>query len=322
MTPRIRPVGRDDLAAVRAALVASWHATYDPIHGAAKVTEITDRWHALPALSRQVDRPGTVFLMAEGADGGVLGSALAHVDDGEEACLRRLYVTPGGEGRGLGRLLLDETLARLAERDAWLEVEPRNTRAIRFYEREGFVLDRPAQGCGGRADLEAVIMRRPERPIARAVVDADAQDLFGLLTLAFAEYPGCYIDPHDDYPEIVRPATRLSQAKTTFWVIEDRSGRVRACCGVKAPDADGTAELTKLYVRRDQRRRGLAAHLVRLVEDAARAAGARRLVLYTDTRFTKAHRLYEHMGFSRFGEERALHDVSGSVEYGYGKALG
>ncbi|MGJ3265094.1 MAG: GNAT family N-acetyltransferase [Salinarimonas sp.] len=322
MTPRIRPVRAEDVAAVRAALVASWHATYDRLHGAGKVSEITDRWHALAALSRQVDQPGAVFLVAEDEEGAVLGSSLAHVADDGEACLRRLYVTPGAEGRGLGRRLLDETLARLAERDVWLEVEPRNERAIRFYEREGFVLDRRAEGCGGRDDLQAVIMRRPAGPIARAVVDADAQDLFGLLTLAFAEYPGCYIDPHGDYPELVRPATRLAAGGTTFWVIEDRGGRVRACCGIKGPGTDGVAELTKLYVRGDQRRRGLGARLVHLVEDAARARGARRLVLFTDTRFTKAHRLYERAGFVRVGGERVLHDISGSVEFQYEKTLG
>ncbi|GGK44332.1 GNAT family N-acetyltransferase [Salinarimonas ramus] len=321
MTPAIRPVAREDLAAVRAALVASWHATYDRFHGAAKVAEITDRWHALDALARQVDRPGSVFLLAEGEGGAVLGSSLGQVDDAGEACLRRLYVAPGTEGRGIGKRLLEETLARLAERDVWLEVEPRNVDAIRFYEREGFVLDRPAKGCGGRDDLEAVVMRRPERPVPRLVTDADAQDMLGLLTLAFAEYPGCYVDPHGDYPELVRPRSLLSAAGTTMWVVEDRNGRVRAFCGIKGPDADGVAELTKLYVRGDQRRRGLAAGLVSLVEETARARGAHRLQLFTDTRFTKAHRLYERLGFTRFGEERPLHDVSGSVEYGYAKKL-
>lgn len=316
---RIRPVVAADLEAVRAALVASWHATYDRFHGAAKVTEITDQWHSLAALSRQVGRPGSVFLMAEEA-GRVLGSAYAHVDDADEVCLRRLYLAPGVEGRGLGTRLLDETLARLAERDVWLEVEPRNARAIRFYERAGFTLDRPAGSCGGRTDLDAVVMRRPDRPVARAATDADAQDLFGLITLAFADYPGCFVDPHDDYPDLVRPATSAAAAGTLLWVVEDARSRVRGCVGLKAAK-DGVGELTKLYVRGDQRRKGLGAHLVALVEDAARRRGDTRLVLWTDTRFTTAHRLYERLGFARDGEARALHDVSGSWEYPYAKKL-
>lgn len=318
MSARVRPVRADDLDRVRAALVASWHATYDRFHGAAKVTEITDQWHSPAALSRQVDRPGSVFLLAEGQGGAVLGSAFAHVDDAGEACLRRLYVTPGVEGRGVGRLLLDETLARLAERDVWLEVEPRNEAALRFYQREGFALDRLLSAGG---EHEAVVMRRPDRPVARAVVDADAQELFGLITLAFAAYPGCYVDPHDDYPDLVRPATRAAATGARLWVVEDVRGRVRGCVGLKAANAEGAAELKTLYVRPDQRRRGLGAHLVRLVETEARARGDRRLGLWTDTRFTDAHHLYERMGFVRTGPERALHDVSGSLEYPYAKPL-
>ncbi len=37
----------------------------------------------------------------------------------------------------------------------------------------------------------AVARIRPAR-------DDDAQDLFGLLALCFADYPGCYVDPHED----------------------------------------------------------------------------------------------------------------------------
>ncbi len=47
-------------------------------------------------------------------------------------------------------------------------------------------------------------------PNLRAAIDADAQDLFGLLTLCFAEYPGCYTDPHGDLPDLVKPATGKS----------------------------------------------------------------------------------------------------------------
>jgi len=38
----VRTVGAHDLEAVRALLMETWHATYDGIYGAAKVTEITD----------------------------------------------------------------------------------------------------------------------------------------------------------------------------------------------------------------------------------------------------------------------------------------
>jgi hypothetical protein len=52
----------------------------------------------------------------------------------------------------------------------------------------------------------------------------------------------------------------------------------------------------------------------------ARAAGKRRMILWSDTRFTKAHALYEGMGFIREGE-RDLHDSNHSREYGYWKGI-
>ncbi len=46
----VRTASERDLVAIRALLVETWHATYDAIYGAAKVTEITDEWHSIASL--------------------------------------------------------------------------------------------------------------------------------------------------------------------------------------------------------------------------------------------------------------------------------
>jgi putative acetyltransferase len=51
-------------------------------------------------------------------------------------------------------------------------------------------------------------------PVLRSVVDEDAQDLFGLLSLCFAEYPGCFVDPHDDLKDLRAPGSH--DRKTAF----------------------------------------------------------------------------------------------------------
>lgn len=154
----------------------------------------------------------------------------------------------------------------------------------------------------------------------RPVRDDDAQDLFGLLTLCFAEYPGCYTDPHDDMPDLLRPARAIAQKGGVFWVVEDARGRVGACASVDFPQA-GSAELHRLYVRPDMRRRGIAGHLVGLVEEHARRQGAGRLFFWSDTRFADAHRLYERRGYRRGPQVRDLGDISNSREYFFEKAL-
>ena len=82
-----------------------------------------------------------------------------------------------------------------------------------------------------------------------------------------------------------------------------------------------TWEICKLYLARDRRGTGLAEALLRQAETHAVAAGAARLLLWSDTRFTRAHRFYEKHHYLRAGPIRALHDLSNSLEFGYAKPI-
>jgi len=152
----------------------------------------------------------------------------------------------------------------------------------------------------------------------RIVRDTDAQDLFGLITLCFAEYPGCFADPHADLADLVHPAQTAAARDQLFLVVEDDTGRVQACIAVDFPD-NVTAEMHRLYVRPDARGRGLATDLIGLVEAHARARGVERIILWSDTRFLTAHALYEKRGYVRLAGSRDLGDVSGSVEWCFEK---
>lgn len=154
----------------------------------------------------------------------------------------------------------------------------------------------------------------------RPARDDDAQDLFGLIALCFAEYPGCYLDPHGDLPDLKAPASAFSGGTSAFWVVEDDRGRVGASIAVDRP-AGETAELHRLYVRLDLRGRGLATHLVTVAEDHARRHGARYMLAWSDTRFVTAHRLYQRLGYLQAAEPRALGDISQSREFRFDKRL-
>lgn len=154
----------------------------------------------------------------------------------------------------------------------------------------------------------------------RLAEDGDAQDLFGLLALCFADYPGCFVDPHDDLKDLRAPGSSFDGKGGAFWVVEDESGRICACVAVDFPE-EAAAELHRLYVRPDQRGRGLGAALVRQVELHARSKGANRIFFWSDTRFTTAHRLYKRLGYRQTEGERELGDISNSIEYRFEKAL-
>jgi GNAT superfamily N-acetyltransferase len=56
---------------------------------------------------------------------------------------------------------------------------------------------------------------------------------------------------------------------------------------------------------------------VEVVLEWCRAGGVSRLVLWSDTRFDRAHRLYEGMGFARTGERELPDDPNDTREFGY-----
>ena len=154
----------------------------------------------------------------------------------------------------------------------------------------------------------------------RAVTHADSQDLFGLLALCFAEYPGCFVDPHEDMPDLLTPTVWLTEKQGAFWVVDDARGRVMACLGVDMPKP-GISELHRLYVRPDARGRGLAKELTAMAEDWAMARKSTQIVAWSDTRFTNAHSLYQARGYVRQPETRLCGDVSNTTEFCFIKAI-
>ncbi|SDA75692.1 GNAT family N-acetyltransferase [Mesorhizobium qingshengii] len=136
----VRTAGERDLVAVRALLVETWHATYDAVYGAAKVTEITDDWHSIVSLRSRLTRPNSEFLVAD--DGKRIGGMAfaAATADAKVIMLNQLYVHPDCQRRGIGQALLDEIEASFPEaRTLRVEVEEANGGAIAFYRSAGFL---------------------------------------------------------------------------------------------------------------------------------------------------------------------------------------
>lgn len=155
----------------------------------------------------------------------------------------------------------------------------------------------------GRSDI------RPGR-------DDDAPALIALVARCWADYPGCIMDLDDEVPELRAIATHYRDRGGALWV-EDA---VRGMCATKPLDAEAW-ELCKVYVHPAHHGAGLAHHLVDAAEAHARTGGARRMDLWTDTRFDRAHRFYEKRGYVRVGVPRPLHDLSNSWEHNYTRML-
>jgi putative acetyltransferase len=152
----------------------------------------------------------------------------------------------------------------------------------------------------------------------RPVSDKDSQALIELIGVTWSEYPGVVLDVDREEPWLRSPASYYSEHGGSFWVAVGDDGALHASIGIR-PAPDEAVELKSLYVAAAGRRGGLGSGLVRMVEDEAAGLGARRIVLWSDSRFIDAHRLYRRLGYWPTGESRELNDLSSTTEYGFAK---
>ena len=84
---------------------------------------------------------------------------------------------------------------------------------------------------------------------------------------------------------------------------------------------DGVAELKRLYLSKSLRGLGVGRRLLDRFVDWARERGAARAILWSDKRFTDAHRLYERAGFRVTGDRICPGDPDNADEFGYARDL-
>ena len=163
-------------------------------------------------------------------------------------------------------------------------------------------------------------MRPPVlRPTIKWGRDTDSDGFIVLISACWAEYPGCVMDVDGENPELRALASHYAAKGGALWVAE-AGGAVVGMIAV-APHAGKKWEICKLYVDAAHRGTGLARELIRAAETYALKFEAEGLVLWSDTRFERAHRFYEKRGYVRSGPIRVLHDASNSLEFAYAKPL-
>ena len=99
------------------------------------------------------------------------------------------------------------------------------------------------------------------------------------------------------------------------WVVLE-GGDVVGSVAMRRVDEDA-AELKRMYVRNDSRRRGLGRRLLQVALEWAQAEGVARVVLDTTEGMDAARRLYESVGFRKTGSriERGAVDSRCEILY-------
>lgn len=149
--------------------------------------------------------------------------------------------------------------------------------------------------------------------------DSDAEGFIALIGRCWSDYPGCVLEMEHEEQELFALESYCTGHGGALWTAEEQ-GVVIGMAAI-LPSEGVAWELKKLYVHPDAHGSGLGQRLLRTAEAHAASAGASRLVLWSDTRFIRAHRFYEKQSWVREGPIRALDDLSHTLEFCYAKPL-
>jgi len=153
---RLRPALHDDCAALARLWHIGWHVGHDGI-----VPEALVKYRDELSFAARIEASLSTFFVAE-ADDVLAGFVRLKGDE-----LDQFYVAADFIGRGVAAALMtaaEELLMRNGTTDAHLIVAPENDRAIRFYEKQGWmnagVVTAPVDTSDGPFDMRVVKMTK------------------------------------------------------------------------------------------------------------------------------------------------------------------
>jgi len=134
-----------------------------------------------------------------------------------------------------------------------------------------------------------------------------------LVAAALADLGERYGGEGDETPVA---ATEFDPPNGVF-LVAYADGVPAGCGGWRSHGDDGeTAEIKRMYVAPEARRRGIARRLLAALEDSARAAGRRRIILETGDQQPEAIKLYETAGYERIENFGFYRDSPNCISFG------
>lgn len=140
--PVIRPATFADVVAIQSVARQTWTDTYADAIAEDDIDQFLDSAYSVESIEAAIRRLGIGFVVAE-REGEVAGYAMAGVNRDGEAELFALYVLPSQQGAGIGYALWNAAVSVIIQDGyrrmcCWVLVS--NTRARRFYERQGAMM--------------------------------------------------------------------------------------------------------------------------------------------------------------------------------------
>lgn len=144
----IRSIGLPDLNALQAISRQTFVETFSDQNTVANMNQYLAEKLSLEKLTAELNDPDSLFYFIEENDQPIgylklnKGKAQTELNDAYALEIERIYVVQSYHGKKVGQLLYNKALAvarELGVSYVWLGVWEENPRAIRFYEKNGFV---------------------------------------------------------------------------------------------------------------------------------------------------------------------------------------
>ena len=151
----------------------------------------------------------------------------------------------------------------------------------------------------------------------RPLIEGDLPEVYALIGSIYQAYGMTLVLEDEAEQHLSNPLLHFRKDGGEFWIVRNLDEELVATAAVYFnPKRPEVAELKSLYVAVNNRRGGVGRTLTTMAMRYAKSRGRTKFILWSDTRLTAAHALYESMGFTRCGE-RDIVDSNNSHEYGF-----
>jgi ribosomal protein S18 acetylase RimI-like enzyme len=159
----IRSASEAEIPALRVLAEKIWRQSFAGLLTPGQIDYMLAWMYAPETIAREL-REGVIWEIAW-LDAEMIGFHSCTIEpETRRLKLNKLYLLPEQQGLGLGQQLLERVHALAAQRGAsavWLQVNKQNARALRAYERAGYVVERTAVfDIGGGYVMDDFILTR------------------------------------------------------------------------------------------------------------------------------------------------------------------
>lgn len=279
-------------------------------------------------LAEEITDPAHYLAVAVDAAGAIVGyaklvrgrAAPAFVTGDAPVLLQRMYVAAEYRGAGVADDLLTHCIREALRRGAdtlYLETDPRNDRAWRFYVKRGYKdVGGASYALPGAVNDQVRVLEKRIRPTIRAATSGDAKSLSWMASAVFVDAFAANSDPaalHEYLTTAFHPDTieaELRNPDNLFLLAMDDAviiGYAKLCfASDESPECipfpPPYTELERFYVRSDWQGMGVADMLMKATLEAARQRGGETIWLGVYEINHRARRFYTRWGFTDVGE--------------------